>query len=226
MSIVSGTNCLLEFYDGGQWKPYACARSISLSTQTELIETTVTGAGKNKHFTPTVNSFSGNADGVTSLNVSGNLTLYELRQYQLGHVKQRVRYTRVAQDGVSTYIDTVDFFITDVSDTSSFDNISTFTLTFQGTGVVDQTIINPPPITAIVKRYEFTVVGGEYGFTIPLLIGKDIISVVRTGYDYCAIVTTGSPASDEVLYTTGTGAFLWEIEFESIEKAYCLYQDI
>jgi hypothetical protein len=227
MSLVKGENCVYEFYDGGQWKPYACSRSISFSSTTELIETTVTGAGKNKHFTPTVNSFTGSADGIVSLGNSGMLTLYNLRQYQLGHVLQRVRFTRAANDGVSFYIDTVDFYITNITDTASFDNIATFTMEMQGTGVIDQIIIEPPVIITKVKRYEFTVVGGEYGFTIPLLINKDIISVVRTGYDYCALVDApASPASDEVAYDTLTGEFLWVIEFESIEKAYVLYQDI
>jgi hypothetical protein len=137
-----------------------------------------------------------------------------------------MRFTRTAEDG-SVYIDMVEFYITNITDVSSFDNISTFTVELQGTGVLDQTIIVPPVIITQVKRYEFTVVGGDFGFTIPLLINKDVISVVRTGYDYCGLVSApASPASDEVAYDIATGGFLWAIEFESIEKAYALYQDL
>ncbi len=225
MSLVTGENCLLEFYHDGDWEPYACARSITLSTTTELIETSVTGSGKNKHFTPTVNTISGNADGVTHLNKPGFLTLFQLRQFQLGHVKQRCRFTRTANDG-SLYIDTVDFFITNVTDTSSFDNISTFTMEFQGTGVLGQTIIEPDPIITKVKRLEYTGVGGELGFTNALLIDKDIIAVNKDGLGNSKIVTTGSPASKEVKYTAATGTLLWAVEFEPNEEAYVLYQDM
>jgi len=226
MSLVKGDNVLVEFYDSGQWKPYACARSCTLSTTTELIETSVTGSGKFKHFTPTVNSFSGNIDGIVSLDEAGSLTLYELRQYQLGHVLQRMRFTRTAMDGVSVYIDTVDFYITNVTDTSAFDSINTFSVELQGTGVLDQTIIVQPPIITAVKRFEYTATGGELGFTDALLIDKDILDVHKDGLGNSRIVTTGSPASKEVKYTTATGTFLWAVEFEAGEEAYVLYQDM
>jgi hypothetical protein len=226
MSLVRGENVLLEFYDSGEWKPYACARSCSLTTTTELIETTVTGGGKNKHFTPTVNSFTGNCDGIVSLGNSGMLTLYNLRQMQLGHVLQRVRFTRTAEDGVNVYVDTVDFYITSVQDTSSFDNVSSFTVEMQGTGVLDQSLITPPIIITKVKRFEYAGTGREVSFTSSTLINKDILSVVKDGLGQCGIITSGSPASKEVKYTTGTGQFTFAVEFEVGEQAYVLYQDL
>ena len=227
MSLVRGENVVVEFYDDGNWKPYACARSCSLSTVTELIETSVKGAGKFKYFTPTQNSFTGNIDGITALDVAGSLTLYKLRQYQLGHVLQRARFTRAANDGVGFYIDTVDFYITNITDISSFDNISTFTVELQGSGVLDQTIIEPPVIITKVKRYEFTASGGETGFTEPLLINKDILEVNKDGLGNSKIIDAPtSPASKEVSYDIATGDFLWAVEFEPGEEAYVLYQDM
>lgn len=226
MSLVTGENVIVEFYHNGNWVPYACARSCTLSTITELIEVSVTGSGKYKHFTPTVNSFTGNIDGIVALNKPGFLTLFQLRQFQLAHVLQRVRFTRGAQDGVSFYVDTIDFFITNVTDTSSFDNVSTFTLELQGSGVLGQTLIEPPLIITKVKRYEFTAVGAELGFTEALLINKDILEVNKDGLGNSKIVTTGSPASKEVKYVTATGQFIWAVEFEPLEEAYVLYQDL
>lgn len=231
MSLVRGENVLLEFYHDGDWEPYACARSCTLVTTTELIEVSVQGSGKFKHFTPTVNSYTGNIDGITALNKPGFLTLYQLRQFQLGHVKQRCRYTRTADDGVSVYIDIVDFFITNITDTSSFDNISTFTVELQGSGVLGQTIIEPDPIITAVKRFEYTAVGGEFGFDEALLYQKDILAVHKDGLGNSKIVTSGSPASKEVKYTSETvpsnvGRFLWAVAFEPGEEAYVLYQDM
>lgn len=225
-SLVKGENVVLEFYNDGAWKTYACARSISLTTVTELIETTVTGAGKFKYFLPTVNSFTGQCDGVVSLNDSSVLNLYQLRQYQLGHVLQRARFTRTAMNGTSVYVDTVDFYITSVQDVSPFDNVATFTVELQGSGVLDQTIINPPVIITKVKRLEYTGTGGETGFTNALLINKDILAVHKDGIGNSKIITVGTPASKEVKYTTGTGAFEWAVTFEAGEEAYVLYQDL
>lgn len=226
MSLVKGEDVLLEFYNSGVWEPYGCARSCTLTTVTELIETTVTGAGQFKYFTPTVNSYTGNCDGVVSLNLPGMLTLYKLRQFQLGHVLQRARFSRLAMDGTSTYIDTVEFYITNISDTSSFDNVSTFTIEMQGTGVLDQSIIEPPIIITKVKRYEYTGTGGEMGFTEPLLINKDILEANKDGLGNSKIITSGAPASKEVKYTSASGTFAWAVEFEAGEEAYVLYQDL
>ena len=224
--IVRGDHVLVEFYQSGNWYGYACARSCSLSTNTELIETSVKGAGKFATFTPTKNSFSGHIDGITSLPGSTTVDLYKLRQYQLGHVLQRMRFVRTAGNG-NVYTDNVEFFITNVTDTSSFDNISTFTVEFQGTGVLGQTIIQPPIIITAVKRYEYTAAGGELGFTDALLIGKDILEVNKDGLGNSKIIAAPtSPASKEVSYNTTTGQFIWAVLFEPLEEAYVLYQDI
>lgn len=225
MSVVRGENCLLESYHSGTWKPYACARSCSLSTVTELIETSVAGSGKFKHLLPTVNSFTGSIEGITHLDKPNSITLYQLRQFQLGHVLQRLRFTRQSDSG-DFYIDTVDFYITNVTDTFSFDNVNTFTVDLQGTGVLDQTIIDPPPIITAVIRHEFTAVGGETGFTNALLINKDILEVNKDGLGNSKIITSGSPASKEVKYTAASGTFLWAVAFEPGEEAYILYQDM
>lgn len=226
MSLVRGENAVFKFYDGGEWKPYACARSCTFTSVTELIETTVTGGGKYKHFTPTVNSFTGNCDGIVSLGNSGMLTLYNLRQMQLGHVLQRAQFTRTAEDGVNVYIDTVDFYITNCSDTSSFDNVASFTIEMQGIGVIDQSLIAPPVIITRMKRFEYTGAGGEVSFTEATLINKDILSVVKDGLGQCGIITSGSPASKEVKYTDTTGTFTFAVQFETGEQAYVLYQDL
>lgn len=226
MSLVRGENVLLQFYHDGVWKPYACARSCTFTTTTELVEVTVTGGGKNKHFKPTVNSFGGQCEGITSLGNAGLLTIYQLRQFQLGHVLQRSRFTRTADNSTSIYIDEVDFYITSVEDTSSFDNVSTFTIQLQGTGVIDQTIIDPPPTDSTLMRIEFTAAGGETSFTDPLLIDKYILAIHKDGIGNSKIITSGTPASKECKYTAATGTFTWAIAFEPLEEAYVIYRDL
>lgn len=224
-SLIKGENVLLEFYDGGVWKPYACARACTLTVTTELIETTVKGSGKFKYFEPTVNSYTVSFDGVCSLADPNSLNIYDLRQYQLGHVLMQARFTRTAEDGVSVYVSTVNFFITSSQDVSSFDNIATFSIEGQGTGTAGQSLINPTPIVTKVKRLEYTGTGGEFSFTNTALINKDVLAVHKDGIGNSKVINTGTPASKEALFDDTTGTVTWAIPFETGEESYVLYQD-
>jgi len=120
-SLVKGENCILEFYDGGVWKTFACGRSVTFDVITEVIEKTVSESGKFKHIVPTVNSFTLTFDGIVALGDSNFLNLYNLRQLQINHVLVRTRFTRTAMDGVSIYRDEVFFYIKRSQDIGSFD---------------------------------------------------------------------------------------------------------
>ena len=225
-SIIKGENCILEFYDGAVWKLVGCARSVTFTAKTEFIEKTVTTGGKFKFITPTVNSFDLSFDGVCALVDNNFLNIYNLRQLQYAHQLLKARYTRTAINGTDIYIDEVDFYIESSEDTGSFDGISTFSIKGVGTGTPTQTIIDPPPTTIIVKRLDFTAAGGETSFTNILLINKDILGVHKDGIGNARIITSGTPVSKEVKYTTGTGQLTWGIAFEPNENAYDLYQDL
>ncbi len=138
MNLVKGKNVAVMFFEDDEWKLYACARACTLATTTDLIDVTVTGSGKYKSFEPTVNSFAGNIDGLVNLDDDGStLSLADLRERQLAHQKLKVMYQRIAEDG-TTYSEEAFFYITSVTDTSSFDNINTFTVELQGTGAITQ----------------------------------------------------------------------------------------
>lgn len=225
-SLIKGENCILEIYDGGQWKSIACGRSVTIRTTTEFIEKTVSEAGKYKHVIPTVNSFELNFDGISALGDADFLNIYTLRQLQLSHTLLNCKFTRTAIDGTSVYADEVKFYIESVEDTASFDNISTFAIKAVGTGAVTQTIINPPPIISKVKRQPFTAAGGETSFTNSLLINKDILAIHKDGIGNAKIITSGTPINKEAKYTASTGTIEWAIPFEPLEEAYVLYQDL
>lgn len=225
-SLVKGENCILEFYDGGVWKTFACGRSVTFDVITEVIEKTVSESGKFKHIVPTVNSFTLTFDGIVALGDSNFLNLYNLRQLQINHVLVRTRFTRTAMDGVSIYRDEVFFYIKRSQDIGSFDNIATFSIEAEGTGAITQSTNTTTPIIAQVKRLDFTAAGGETSFTDTLLINKDILAVHKDGIGNASIVTSGTPVNKEAKYTTATGTITWAIEFEPEEKAYVLYQDL
>lgn len=229
MSLVAGDNFIFYIFDGGIWKPYVCARSGNMSINTDLLETTVTGSGNYKTFKPSVHSFSAGIDGVISLNVADNLAIDELQALQLAKTKLLCRFTQTSQSG-DIYTKEAYFYITNSTDTGSFDGIATFNLSLQGTGSITQIYTPPPPTTGQVYRYPEVgstapVAPGVFTVSLPTLAGKSILGAWKDGIGNNDIITSGTPVGKEVLYDTATGDFTWAIPFDG-ETFFILYQNV
>lgn len=225
MSLVRGDNCIVYFYESGSWVPYACALTCSLDVQTDFIETSTTGTGRMATFSPTKNSFTGSIEGLVSLGDAGVLSLPDLRQKQLSQELLLLRFQRTAENG-SVYTDECNFYISSSSDSGAFGNAASFNIGLRGTGNIKQIFTSTAYTPHSMKRFEYTGTGGEVSFSDPLLIDKDIIEVNKDGIGNSKIITGGTPASKQVLYTASTGTLEWAIPFEPGEEAYVLYQDL
>lgn len=224
---VQGKNFVLFFFEGGVWIPYACSTSITFNIDTEFIETSVSGTGKNATFLPTKNSFTATADGIVALNETDNLTYPELQEMQLAHELLLGRFQRTANGG-GVFTNECSMWISNSTDTGSYDGMDVFSINFRGTGGITQIFVAQPPIPSDavqVKRYEFTGTEGQKTLTDDLLSGKEIIEFNKDGVSFSPIITSGTPVNKEVKYTTGTGFFQWGIASEAGEEFYILYQD-
>lgn len=228
MGLVNGKDAVFETYDGGVWKFIGCARSFSLVINRGMLETTVTGDGNAATYVPGKYSFTGTVEGLTNLDLGGGVSLPYLDNCILNGVLMRCRDIITDLNG-NTYSREFKFYAVSVTSVNSFDNVSTFTVELQGTGVITQTFIIPPIITGLVKRYPAIdqVVEQATGFdvVIPDLIGKDILEVVKDGLGRAELISAGSPVDKQVLYDSPTGTFTFGIPFEGDEKYYILYQD-
>lgn len=131
--IIRGKDVVI----GHNGKTVACARSVTFVTSTSMIETTTVGDGKNATFRPQKNSTTGSMEGVISLNNDQKYTLPALRQAQLNHMLfDNATILRTSLDGLSTYKDTFDFYITSVTDTGAVGDFNTFLIDFQVTGEI------------------------------------------------------------------------------------------
>ncbi|HEX8334515.1 MAG TPA: hypothetical protein VF622_17960 [Segetibacter sp.] len=134
--IVYGEDVIVEFEEAGEWKPYACGRSCSLTVTTEFINVSRKGDGKYKRVLPTINSFTGSIDGVVNLDEPTMLTLADLRKKQVTHTVLRMRIVREATNGTK-YIDTAYFYISGSTDTGSVEDVNTFSIELIGTGALE-----------------------------------------------------------------------------------------
>jgi hypothetical protein len=135
---VVGTDAVLYMKYGTEWLPIACARSMTFELNTEFIETSVINSGTFRTYIPSAKTFSGSLEGVTFLSTldppdannqwaMGNVydaigALMQVRFYE-----QDLQETHFLQKECYIYIETI-------SESSSFDNITTFSITFKGTG--------------------------------------------------------------------------------------------
>lgn len=227
MSVVHGKDAIFMIYHAGMWKVCACAREISLNVTTGFIETSISGTNTYSTFLPTKSSFTGSASGVVSLNNLNMLALPDLRSIQLANIKMLGRYQRTAQDG-TVYTDEIYFYISNTTDTGNFNDVSTFSLEFQGTGVITQ-IFTPTSQSndnPVIRYDSYTPVQDATGFTEATLIGKYIVEVVKDGVGQ-QIITVGTPVGKECKYTSASGAFEFGVPFDAAEdKPYVLYRNI
>ena len=230
MSIVRGDNFVFFIFTAGIWQPYACARSGNMNIETELIETTGTGTGDYKTFEPAVHSFTVGIDGVISLNEASMVTLADLQALQLAKTKI---YFRLTQTSVAGDIYTKEFYgyITNSTDTGSFDGIATFSVSIRGTGAINQIFTPPSPTTGTVIRYPAMgdtapATPGAYTWATGLT-GKQILSIVKDGRGQSDIILSGTPVGNEALYDSATGDITFAIPFEDGETPpYVEYQNI
>lgn len=229
--IVKGEDWVGKTFDAGLWKPVVCARSGSISIDTDTIETTVTGAGNWKTFRATVNSATATLDGVISLAVSGSISLPELQALQFAKTKMQWDFT-VTDIAGNVYTKRGYFYITNSTDTGAFDGIATFSLALLLTGAITQIYTNPDPIIQ-GTMYRYPAMGntapattGAYTWSTGL-INKNVINVVKDGRGSSDIILSGTPVGNEVLYDSTTGDFTWALPFEDVETPpYVEYQNL
>lgn len=209
--LVRGENVTVLKYDTGvnAWVPYACARSCTFTVETSSIETSITGAGKFRTFRPQANTFTGSLEGLTQLEKPNHISIADLMQIQITHEMMLMRFEDVSDNG-DVFTKEAEFFITNCTQTASFDNVATFSVNLQGTGELTLIYTPTPIIQGVMYRQEFVLLATETDVTVPEVDGvtiENIIGVGLDGYDYPNIIAAGTPIGTEVRYTP-SGAVL------------------
>jgi predicted secreted protein len=138
MGKVSGSDVVLFINVAAVDVPLACARSITFDIANELIETSITGNGSYRTYIPGALEWSGSIEGLVFIykDVIDKVGLGQI--YDFITTKQAITLTWYEQDieGVTFLQKTGTGYIESVNETSSFDNMVTFTCNFRGTGSI------------------------------------------------------------------------------------------
>lgn len=226
MSLIKGGDLVLSVFIGGFYKQMVCLTNSEFDHTTEIIDTSVSGAGNFKTFVPTRDGWTVNANGIVSLEEVNKITLPELRALQVAHENLFLDFTRTSISG-QTYRTTGYAIIVDTKDGGSYDGMDLFNISLVGNGPYTDTFvpspINPPNCE---MRLEFTLPDGADTYTNSLLIGKKINQVIKQGLGIDKIILTGTPNPDEVLSTPSTGTIKTGTTWSGDENGYIIYQDM
>ena len=136
MAKVRGEDVLLLLTDDGF--TVACARSITFDISNDIIETSIKGSGRFRTNVTGAIQWSGTIEGLTLLvnGTTNDITVESLYGYLIAGTPLACRWYE--QDiTASHYLNKTGYIIIEsINETSSFDNIVTFTANFKGTGAI------------------------------------------------------------------------------------------
>lgn len=116
---------------------FACARQITFNIDRELLETSITGTGMYRSYTPGAIAWSGDLEGIAMTmndHTAGGLeNLYEF--IQNGNLIQ-LRWYETDVENAHWLKKEGNAYLNSISEISSFDNIVTFNASFTGSGPI------------------------------------------------------------------------------------------
>jgi hypothetical protein len=142
---VRGIDVVLTIKQAGSldYYPIACARSITFTINREFIETTSAGAGYFKTYFPSVMSMTANVEGLVLLGKDTDPTWNMGKLYDLlidpGTNHFYLKFYEVDDTGVLFLQKECKAYLSAITETASFDNMTTFTADFIIDGPVDIT---------------------------------------------------------------------------------------
>lgn len=214
--VVRGKNIVLTAIKDSEYRPFACATDLTLTVNTELLETSTATTGPYRTFRPV-----GLSDWDVEL--GGVLFLRDLavtKNYALESIIQQIR-----EDGYDIKITFTDeggfvktfsgfvFIPTTVISKNSASN-GRWNIRFQGSGEFELDV-SFTPILYDVNTYYYDASGGETNFTDATLIGRIPILGFRSTDEY-KVITVGSPGQQELLYDDTTGDISWTVDIPAI----------
>lgn len=212
-SYVRGSGVIIEAVKSSAYRRWACAQSIIVTVDTELIETSTPTTGAWKTFRAVgQNSWRVSFQGIHYLrdvSATKNFALETITE-QIRQDGYDIKITFTDTEGYVNYISGSVLIPTTELSGGAINPFSKFSVEFQGNGELE---INASltPINEEVFTYYYDGVGGETDITDASLIGVSPLLGFK-GTDEYRVITTGSPGQQEILYNSATGNLSWLIE--------------
>lgn len=137
MGVVLGKDVILSADFGGVTLPFGCARSCTFDIQREFVETSILSSGSFRTYIPSAATFTGTIEGLVALEEKETATtqymgiIYDMF---FNSTPIHITFYEVDETGEHFLSKSCYIYIESISETGSFDNVSTFSINFKGTG--------------------------------------------------------------------------------------------
>lgn len=137
MGLVNGKDVLIKFFDAtvDDFVVIGCGRSVTFDISREMVETSITGGGTFKTWVPGAAEIGGTIEGLVFLQdiITDKLDMGRLYDLIYDGTQVSISYYETDQAGVYYLQKDLNGYITSITETASFDNITTFSVSFKGT---------------------------------------------------------------------------------------------
>jgi predicted secreted protein len=192
--------------------PFGAATNCTFETTTEQVEVTSQTSAWFREYKNDVSTWSVTCDGLISMSGYSYLALMQ-KQLNKEPISIKFSINNDNADGSGTYgysIFTGTANITSISLSGPLENVSTYSVSLQGTGaysITGTTVIDGGTTisTTSVEMFTYTAAGGETTITWSGALGLSCISVTRGGVEVRTINTSGTPTGEDVTFNSSTG---------------------
>lgn len=132
MALIQGSDCVIQFYVDTDYEGFVCATSFTLTTNTEVIETTTKGTGQWRAFKPNALTYSLSIAGLAKIDDTSS-TAFDLLEAQKGFTEVPFRIIFTDKEGTDKILEGTAIVLTTTFTANPSDYLNN-TIEMQGTG--------------------------------------------------------------------------------------------
>jgi predicted secreted protein len=212
-SAINGTNIVLYYYDPitEEGIPFGTATNCTFDVSVDQVEVTSQSSAWFKEFKNDTATWNVSCDGFVALE---NYSYLFLANLQLSRESILIKFQIDNDNGGADVLGYTVFSgsanLTSLSINGPVENISTYSVSLQGTGAytISGTQVDPGGVIVLgnnVIMFDYTAAGAETSITWTGAIGLSCITVTRGGVEVRSIGTTGVPTGENVRFNSSTG---------------------
>jgi hypothetical protein len=204
MAVVQPNGIVLYARLGGGYYPIACSKDVTITTESGTIETApkTNGLWRTYEYERLTGSISGTGL-VQVVSDADKYNILNIWNYQFSQLPVLCKFEMTDSDANTTIYE-CSAIVESVSITGSATNAASFSYTLKINGTLSASSTPTSGGTTIATWSYTEAIGGTGTIGSGDLIGADVIIVDRNGIGL-EVITSGTPTSEQVKFTTGTG---------------------
>lgn len=189
MAIVNGDGVLISFFDGEDYVPFACYRSMTINLLSDIVGVSTIGSGDWKEKEIVALDWNCNCEGIPHFLEPNTFDAAFLINLWLSKTGISIQTTITADDNVTYIVLTGNAYLTNVSINGAVNNVASVSFTAEGTGElhsstrfeITSVVIHADPINEYDITFDFGAYPGATTYTIEVNDLTDVTTTTDSG---------------------------------------------